>query len=86
MKIIPFSCVDGPGSSSGSVFGRAGICAAKTVTIRGRWGRCNDCGECVPQCPHQALQIVDGKRSWNAVVCEQCDTCLKTCRHATPMA
>ncbi|MGQ7169948.1 4Fe-4S binding protein, partial [Escherichia sp. R-CC3] len=25
-------------------------------------GRCNDCGECVPQCPHQALQrpIVHG--------------------------
>ena len=50
-------------------------------------GRCNDCGECVPQCPHQALQIVDGKVVWNAVVCEQCDTCLKMCpQHATPMA
>lgn len=50
-------------------------------------GRCNDCGECVPQCPHQALQIVDGKVVWNAVVCEQCDTCLKRCpQHATPMA
>ena len=41
----------------------------------------------MPQCPHQALQIVDGKVVWNAVVCEQCDTCLKRCpQHATPMA
>ncbi|GHK97746.1 hypothetical protein ECZU20_24960 [Escherichia coli] len=41
----------------------------------------------MPQCPHQALQIVDGKVVWNAVVCEQCDTCLKMCpQHATPMA
>ena len=41
----------------------------------------------MPQCPHQALQIVDGKVLWNAVVCEQCDTCLKMCpQHATPMA
>lgn len=41
----------------------------------------------MPQCPHQALQIVNGKVVWNAVVCEQCDTCLKMCpQHATPMA
>ncbi|BDN52995.1 hypothetical protein CEC13091_52570 [Escherichia coli] len=41
----------------------------------------------MPQYPHQALQIVDGKVVWNAVVCEQCDTCLKRCpQHATPMA
>ena len=41
----------------------------------------------MPQCPHQALQIVDGKVVWNAAVCEQCDTCLKRCpQHATPMA
>ena len=41
----------------------------------------------MPQCPHQALQIVDGKVVWNAAVCEQCDICLKRCpQHATPMA
>lgn len=41
----------------------------------------------MPQCPHQALQIVDGKVAWSAAVCEQCDTCLKMCpQHATPMA
>lgn len=41
----------------------------------------------MPQCPHQALQIVGGKVAWNAALCEQCDTCLKMCpQHATPMA
>ena len=26
----------------------------------------------MPQCPHQALQIIDGKVAWSAAVCEQC--------------
>lgn len=84
-KIIPFSCVDGR-AVVWLCF--AGLQSA-LQNCHNPWtmGRCNDCGECVPQCPHQALQIVDGKVVWNAVVCEQCDTCLKMCpQHATPMA
>ncbi|EYI00467.1 putative pyruvate formate lyase activating enzyme, partial [Salmonella enterica subsp. enterica serovar Heidelberg str. 21381] len=50
-------------------------------------GRCNDCGECVSQCPHHALSVDGGKVVWRSDVCEQCDTCLKMCpQQATPMA
>lgn len=50
-------------------------------------GRCNDCGECVLHCPHEALSLSAGKVWWQSDVCQQCDTCLHMCpQQATPMA
>lgn len=84
-QVIPFSCVDGPGSRG--VVPRG--CNLRCKTCHNPWtiGRCNDCGDCVPYCPHDALAIQAGRVWWQESHCQQCDTCLHLCQQqATPMA
>lgn len=47
---------------------------------------CNQCGDCVTTCPHQALSLNENKILWHTDICQQCDTCISTCQNqSTPM-
>lgn len=49
-------------------------------------GQCNNCGECIPACPTQALSMLDGKIQFDSELCTKCDACLEACPiNANPM-
>jgi NAD-dependent dihydropyrimidine dehydrogenase PreA subunit len=42
--------------------------------------KCNGCGECIPDCPEGALQIIDGKaRLVSDLLCDGLGACIGTC-------
>ena len=41
--------------------------------------KCTGCGECVENCPPQAIEIVSGTAEIDKSLCEECGECAKTC-------
>ena len=84
-KILTFSCVDGPGNRlvlflQGCNFACPGCHNPHTIGI------CDDCGDCIPACPQEALSLVDGRIAFDPTACDQCDLCLRACPiSANPM-
>ncbi|MEQ5233190.1 YjjW family glycine radical enzyme activase [Providencia rettgeri] len=84
-KVIPFSCVDGPGNRH-VIFLQG--CNLRCLNCHNPYtmALCDHCGDCVFTCPHNGLLFVDGQVIWDSDACQLCDTCLQTCtKNSSPM-
>lgn len=78
-KIIPFSCVDGPGNRT-AVFLQGCNIDCKYCHNPETRGMCTDCGVCVEKCPKGALsKNAEGKVIYDPKLCVECDTCIHVC-------
>ena len=78
-NIIKFSNVDGPGNRT-AVFFQG--CNYKCLHCHNpeTINRCNNCGDCVVECPVGALAMENSIVKWNKKKCIDCDQCIKICK------
>ncbi len=85
-RIIPFSCVDGPGNRF-VIFLQGCNFQCKNCHNPHSMNACDHCGDCLPGCPSGALSMIDGAVEWDTTLCQSCDQCIDICpKNSTPMA